>query len=224
MSKEYTREVAQISTVQFNQQPQLFDNFEYLFSWVKEDAQNSSAAVTADATVAYEGNKSMLLDTGATTPATNDYVTAGKASALGPQRYMVFQGFFRFNIPNQKATAEFGFYANRQGIIHEPKVKLINETGLIQLWLSDTSYVTINTIKSYYLDWNFIRITVDLQTKKYKHLIINSQAFDISNYSYYSDTDTEYGYSELLITVTSLQAFRSRLNVDNVVIFTTDQT
>ena len=41
MSREYTREVAQVSTVGFNLQPQLFDSFEYLFAWSKSDAQNA---------------------------------------------------------------------------------------------------------------------------------------------------------------------------------------
>jgi len=222
MSREYTREVAQVSTVGFNLQPQLFDSFEYLFAWSKSDAQNASAAVTQDSSVAYEGNKSMLLDTGATTPAINDYVVATKSSALGPQRYLVFQGYFSINAADSRETVMFGFYANRQGIVHQPTIKINNQTGNIQIQNSDSSFTTINTIKSYYNSWNYIRITVDLTLKKYKHLIVNSQAFDISSYSYYTDTDTEYGFSELNITLTSLAAFRSRLNVDNVVIFTTD--
>jgi hypothetical protein len=164
----------------------------------------------------------MLLDTGITAPASGDFVQAGNTSALGPQRYLVFQGYFAISAGGSNVNVDFGFYANRQGIVHRPIIRVNNFTGIIQVKKSDLSFTTINTVKSYYNTWSYIRITVDLTLRKYKHLIINSQAFDISSYSYDVDSDTEYGFSQLLITIESLGAFRSLLYVDNVVVYTTD--
>lgn len=183
------------------------------------------AAVTQDAGQSYSGNYVMKLLGG---------LAAGSRCLATKRIPIVRIGTFGFEFVvtfvRHTATAfgtvdvSIGYYTGADVIKGE--IEISPDSGMVRIRTmvgGIVSWVTLNPGSAQLWDsaglitYHFIKLSVDLNDEKYKLLIIDDQAYDISSYSLISGASLVFRGLEFSIGSTSVGNVHSN-RVDNVVI------
>jgi len=220
MAREYSREIAVISTVPNSSEPWLFDGLENLLVWSKSDGTNASSSVTKDTTIAYEGAASLKLSTGATTPLANDSVTAERNCVIGSQQYTEFVYFFRLATNNIKEVLTFfgNIVSGGKSITYAFQFNTANNT--LKYLNSSQVYtaVTATAVEISNGRWNFLRFIVDRLNKKYATVQINGLTYDMEGIDGFDDGDSDSHSCLLQMSLQTTEAVVKTMNVDNITV------
>lgn len=218
MGQEYSRNVNVNSTVPSFADPILFDDLENLLVWIKNNAQNASAAVTQETTVAYSGAKSLKLDTGATNPASGDYVDAGRSAVVGTTRYVEFSSFFYLNPASSALKVQFYVVINSNGLYLPYAIQFNKATGILSYGSDFATFTQVpdSSTISLGLGWSFIKLVMDKVTGKYVTVQLNDKIFDLSGVTNLNNSTSTTSYIALDIIIYNTTATRQVAYFDNI--------
>jgi len=104
---------------------------------------------------------------------------------------------------------------------HVAEIVYIHSTGELQYRDQNNVYQTFTTItplRVYSKLFHTGKLVIDPANTKYYHLILNSQTFDLSAYSYFTTSSPTYPYMEVAIRVATPDAVNRSIYVDDAII------
>lgn len=223
MGREYERTTKVISTIPQPVGTYLFDDFEpTLFKW-KGSARNASGAFARDTAQAFNGEASMKLDTGATSPASGDWVRCFRDIASAPVKKVRASMLILQTVQTASLWEELLLGWENYGDLRDFRIRWNPRTQDLQYWGSDGAWHDVPGQPPYppvvISDrWAQMQLIVDVLEEKYLEAIINTQRWDLSGLDVYigeGEVDGSYVLRFTVGLVTNANA-RAVINIDDV--------
>jgi hypothetical protein len=224
MSQEYIKVQKTLSALRENIDIPLMEDFEdTTIRWLIGKL-NSSGGATRDITHAFRGAASLKMDTGATTPTSNDYVEINK------QIRPIKDNIISLSLKDQAATNSnletlrfYAYLTNREtgkrylaGIQRTqnnapPIYQYESGLGTWTTFLNGANSLTTT-------DWQHLEIVVDLNKGEYLYAMVGSIKVSLAGIKMYSDTPGSENFDSATIRLQNLSAAERIDYIDDIVI------